>query len=130
MEDIWCLTVRQPWAWLIIHGGKDIENRSWPTKIRGRVLIHAAKVCTKSDYDNATYVVRRWISDTLDIPPISKLEKGGIIGSVEIYNCVEVSGSPWFGDYGWAFMLDNPQPLPFVPCKGTLRFWKYGSTGK
>ena len=36
------LSIRQPWAWLILHGGKDIENRTWATKLRGRVLIHAA----------------------------------------------------------------------------------------
>lgn len=37
------LTVKQPWAGLIIAGGKDIENRTWRTSYRGRVLIHAAK---------------------------------------------------------------------------------------
>lgn len=36
------LSIRQPWAWLILHGGKDIENRSWNTNFRGRFLIHAA----------------------------------------------------------------------------------------
>lgn len=35
------LTIRQPWAWAIIHGGKDIENRSWNTKHRGPLVIHA-----------------------------------------------------------------------------------------
>ena len=34
------LTVRQPWAWAIIQVGKDVENRSWPTKHRGPLLIH------------------------------------------------------------------------------------------
>ena len=33
------LTVKQPWASLIVHGIKDIENRSWKTNFRGRVLI-------------------------------------------------------------------------------------------
>lgn len=37
------LTVRQPWAWLLVNGHKDIENRSWPTKYRGPLLIHAAQ---------------------------------------------------------------------------------------
>jgi len=35
------LTIRQPWAWAIIHCGNDIENRSWSTKHRGRLLVHA-----------------------------------------------------------------------------------------
>lgn len=37
------LSIRQPWAWMILHAGKDIENREWPTRFRGRVLIHASK---------------------------------------------------------------------------------------
>lgn len=37
------LSIRQPWASLILKAGKDIENRCWQTKVRGRVLIHAAK---------------------------------------------------------------------------------------
>ncbi len=35
------LSVRQPFAWAIVHGGKDVENRSWATSYRGPVLIHA-----------------------------------------------------------------------------------------
>jgi len=30
-----CLSIRQPWAWLIIHGGKDVENRTWWTDYPG-----------------------------------------------------------------------------------------------
>ena len=44
------LSVRQPWAWAIIHAGKDIENRSWATKFRGRVLIHASKGMTQEEF--------------------------------------------------------------------------------
>lgn len=36
------ITIKQPWASLIVHGIKDIENRTWLTHFRGRVLIHAA----------------------------------------------------------------------------------------
>src|ERR1051326_1498970 len=42
-EMVKALSVRQPWAWLIIYGGKDIENRDWPTSHRGPTLIHAGK---------------------------------------------------------------------------------------
>jgi ASCH domain len=38
------LPIRQPYAWLIVNGHKDIENRAWPTKFRGRVLIHASAI--------------------------------------------------------------------------------------
>src|SRR5436189_5084024 len=46
------LSVRQPWAWLIVNGYKDIENRDWATKRRGRIWIHAGlhKV-TKPEYE-------------------------------------------------------------------------------
>ncbi len=37
------LSIRQPWAWLIVNGYKDIENRTWSTRFRGKVLIHAGK---------------------------------------------------------------------------------------
>ncbi|HDU8694716.1 TPA: ASCH domain-containing protein, partial [Morganella morganii subsp. morganii] len=37
------ISIRQPWAWLIVNGHKDIENRSWRTKYRGQVLVHASQ---------------------------------------------------------------------------------------
>lgn len=58
------LSVRQPWAWAIIHGGKDIENRSWQAvnhglNVRGRVAIHASATMGKGDYERDSAVVRR-----------------------------------------------------------------------
>lgn len=44
------LSIRQPYAWLIVNGFKDIENRDWPTKFRGRVLIHAGATYPKREY--------------------------------------------------------------------------------
>lgn len=110
------LSIRQPWAWLILHAGKDIENRDWPTKRRGRFLIHAAKGMTAQEYDNALDVVG-WL------PEPEELLRGGIVGSAEIVDCVTVSNSPWFfGRYG--FVLRNPTPLPFRPLKGQLGFFE------
>lgn len=44
-------------------------------------------------------------------------------GGVEIVDCVDSSESPWFwGDFG--FVLENPQPVAFGPCRGMLGFWK------
>ena len=37
------LSVRQPWAWAIIYAGKDVENRTWPTRYRGFVIVHASQ---------------------------------------------------------------------------------------
>lgn len=113
------ISVRQPWAWLIIHGGKDIENRDWPTKVRGRVLIHAAKGMTEDEYHDA-WVMARGVES---IPPVAgMLHRGGIIGSVEIVDCVERSTSPWFfGRFG--FVLRNQIPCEFRPMRGMLGFF-------
>lgn len=37
-----CLSLRQPWAWAVVHAGKSVENRRWNTNFRGEFLIHAA----------------------------------------------------------------------------------------
>jgi len=42
MTDFKVLVIRQPWAWLIVHGYKDIENRTWKTRYRGALLIQAS----------------------------------------------------------------------------------------
>lgn len=115
------LSIRQPWAWAIIHAGKDIENRRWPTNYRGRFLVHAAKGMTYGEYEDAA-------EDILQIanvrpPGFDQLERGGIIGSVELIDCVTDASSLWFGGrYG--FILARPLPLPFRPLKGMLGFFK------
>ena len=47
------LSIRQPWATLILHGQKDIENRSWATRQRGQVLIHASKGMTRDEWEES-----------------------------------------------------------------------------
>ncbi len=42
LKPLRVLSLRQPWAWLIVNGYKDIENRSWRTNHRGPLLIHAS----------------------------------------------------------------------------------------
>lgn len=102
------LSIRQPWAYQILHEGKDVENRSWPTKFRGPVLIHAGK-----QFDGDLRLARR--SD-------QALPRGGIVGITMIVDCVTEDASEWFfGDYG--FLLRCTQPLPFIPCKGALSFF-------
>lgn len=116
------LSIRQPWAWLIINGGKDIENRSWKTNFRGRVLVHAAKGMTLAEYEDASLRVAMAINPRIQIPAFEVLARGGIIGSVEIVDCVQKSDSPWFmGPYG--FVLCNREPLHFQPLKGALGFF-------
>lgn len=118
------ISIRQPWAWLILHAGKDIENRDWKTPYRGRCLIHASKSATKQDYQDAIDFITSQRFDHLSIalPAIDQFDRGGIVGSVDIVGCTDTSDSPWFvGDYG--FILRNPKPLPFTPYKGRLGFF-------
>ena len=119
---ILCLSIRQPWAWAILHAGKDVENRDWTTRVRGRVLVHASKGCTRDEWTDAAYSIAR-IANELAVPELKALDRGGIVGSIDIVNCVEDSASPWFvGKYG--FVLANPRPLPFTTCKGQLGFFE------
>lgn len=114
------LSIKQPWAWLIIHGGKDIENRSWHTKHRGRFLVHASKGMTKFEY---LYAKRYAAEIGVKIPAMQDLERGGIIGSVVLVDSVNSHDSPWYmGDK--AFTLSRPSPLTFMPMTGRLNFFE------
>lgn len=116
------LSIRQPWAWHILHSGKDIENRDWPTRFRGRVLIHASKGMTRAEYEVGQDPLWASGGTKIELPPFEQLERGGVVGSVEIVDCVAVSTSPWFfGRFG--FVLRDPKPLPFIPWKGQLGFF-------
>ena len=114
------LSIRQPWAWQIIYGGKDLENRTWHTKFRGRFLVHAAQGMTKRELAEAN---RFCMVRGLPIPmELASLQRGGIIGSVELVDSVDHSDSPWYmGEKG--FVLRDPQPLPFMAMKGRLGFF-------
>lgn len=110
------LSIQQPWAWLIAHGYKDIENRNWSTRGRGRFYIHAGK---KIDTDAIW-----WIRQTFpEIPLPDSFETGGIVGQGRIVDVVTSSDSPWFfGDYG--FVIKDASPIKLTPCKGQLGFFK------
>lgn len=116
------LSVRQPWAWLIVHGHKDIENRTWHTKVRGHIQIHASKGLTKQEYADAVAFAKQ-AAPRLAIPDFDALKRGGIVGTARVVDCVSDSDSPWFvGPFG--FMLADPYPLPFVECAGALGFFE------
>lgn len=131
------ISVRQPWAWLIIRPDltdpaeraaavaagmiKDIENRDWVTHRRGRILVHASKGMTRAEYEDVEYLLASRGID-INLPPIANLERGGIIGSAEIVDCVTKSSSKWFfGDFG--FVLRDARSMPFMPYMGSLGFF-------
>ena len=116
------ISIREPWAWAILHAGKDIENRSWRTHFRGVVVIHAASGMTKAEYAWGAKIIMKITG--LEPPPWPMAEtRGCIVGLVNIVDCVEKSKSKWFGgDYG--FVLNNPRSLAKpIPCAGALGFW-------
>jgi len=114
------LSIRQPWAWLIAHGYKDVENRSWSTTYRGWLLIHASKTVAKRDYREVAEQVHGQFG--LQVPELDAIERGGIVGLARLSDCVRESGSPWFtGEFG--FVLRPPRVLPFHACKGGLSFF-------
>lgn len=122
------LSVRQPWAWMLAHGGKDVENRSWPTPYRGQFLIHAALARRRAEMDEALlWMHLRGLLPASRLPEGCTLLYGCIIGVAEVVDCVSVSDSRWFtGPYG--FVIRNARPIaPFVPCRGALGFFRPGN---
>ena len=109
------IRIRQPWAWAILHAGKDIENRTWNTHYRGELLIHASGA---PDRKHQGWPKRIRLPDLLDLP------RGAIVGIVELVDVVEKIRSKWFsGPYG--LVLTNPRPLSKpIPCKGALKLWE------
>lgn len=120
------LSVRQPWAWAIIHAGKDIENRTaaavrYMAGRRGRIAIHASKGMTREEYESA---VDFMASIGVTVPQPSDLLRGGIFGSVEVTGIVDESESRWFfGPRG--LTLRDPRPCKFIPARGALGFFRW-----
>ena len=132
-SPVYALSLKQPWAALVVQGLKTIEIRSWPTARRGRILIHAARVP-----DQRPEAQRHM---TLELKPLAQLQ-GGIIGSVEVIDCVRYhdlatfvadqafhyNEASWFAPpllYGFKF--SDPTILPFQRYPGWFRFFKIKS---
>jgi hypothetical protein len=118
------LSVRQPWAELIIAGRKTYEIRTWRTSLRGRIWIHAARTVERP------HVVTAGLTG-VDLPT------GAVIGSVEIVDCVpfiaavadELRRRGAFYDEGsvtgFAWRLAAPRRLARpIPYRGSLGFFR------
>ena len=129
------LSIRQPWASLIIKGFKDVENRSWRTSIRGEIAVHASASKTEDDWDDAIITAsmiqtitfseaKEWLIKT--IGDSDKLPRGVILGTVEIADCKRERTSLWHFEENWGFYLQNPKELKKpIPAKGKLGFWDF-----
>lgn len=147
------ITVRQPWAWAIMHGGKDIENRSRNIagKYRGPVVIHAGKAIIDEQLPRTVAASVGFLSRKLGrlIPDVPQFaggsddpwnvvapwygSRGGALGTVDLIDvhdergCPGLSCSPWaFDDGSVHLLLANPRPFPEpIPYKGALGLWNF-----
>jgi ASCH domain len=125
----YALSLKQPWAALLVAGHKTIEVRKWPTAVRGRVFIHAARTVDKRP--------AAWDRVPDDVRPLAELT-GGLIGSAELTGCiiyrtpaVFMADAPkhrndpaWFEPpHMYGFTFRDAAAVPFVPCKGQVRFF-------
>jgi hypothetical protein len=130
MDRTYALSIKQPWAALVVAGVKSIEVRTWPTRIRGRVLIHAARLADERP--------EGWHRVTDDIRELAE-PGGGIIGAAELIDCVPYRNSveftrdaerhlndpSWFqarGMYGFVFRC--AAAVPFRRLPGNVRFFR------
>lgn len=61
------LSIKQPWAHLIVSGVKDVENRSWKTNYRGRIFVHASKQTAFGKEPIVRYLYPYWIHISQDL---------------------------------------------------------------
>lgn len=132
------LSLRQPWAWLVIHGGKDIENRRWNTRFRGPILLHASKGMTQDEYlDAAMFALE--VTGSGQLPPFSELERGGVVGATTITgilpphdDLIRLMGKPvpWHMPAQFGFVLGPRVGLPFRALKGELGFFNVELTAE
>lgn len=115
------LSIKQPFAELILQGRKKIELRKWNTKFRGEFFLHTSKIPDEN-------AMKKFGFD--------KLPCGCVVGKIKLvdvkkYNNEEehkndknlhLASSVW-GDYG--FVLENPERIKEIPCKGKLSFWDF-----
>lgn len=120
------LSVRQPWAWAIIQGYKDVENRDYPSWLGTtplNVCIHASMGMTKGEYEEGVEFIQ---SLGIACPRPDVLTRGGIVGTVTVCRVVETSDSPWFsGPYG--LLLEKARSVYPIPVKGALGIYTWSN---
>lgn len=124
------LSVKQPWAALLVAGVKSIEVRKWPTKRRGPVLIHASKVPDERPHGWARIA-------TPELAALAEL-RGGFIGIGDLDGCRTYSTVPDFAaesdlhlnDAAWfvpprlyGFLFRNVRAIPYHPYTGQTLFF-------
>lgn len=114
------LTVKQPWAGVIASGAKTVENRTWPTRYRSRLAIHAGQSDDRGAL--AIDILRNAVKADLGKSKI----RGAILAVAELTDCHRCGGScsPWAESGAWHWVLTDVRALREpVACKGRLSLW-------
>jgi len=135
------LTVQQPWAWAIIHGQKDVENRTQAWSYRGPLAIHAGKRISNRGLRTVPSIVaaERGTSPTLVADQMrvrAATERGAIIGLVDVHHAEADCCESWWAETSYDehggrirrdlthLVLEDPRPLATpIPCRGALGLW-------
>ncbi len=133
------LTLKQPWAWMVIYGTKPLENRRWWNKLCQALMsecepfaVHVGEKVTRSYYADAVEFARQEDPE-LVVPSMEELVYGALLGTAVIWGKYtpeqwrpwgEEGHVPWHmeGQYGWALRDRTPLPSP-IPMKGKQGFW-------
>lgn len=116
MSMMRCISVWQPWAWLIVNGHKDIENRSWSLAYRGPLVIHAGKTHGQAQLDDEMHIQHKF--PHIKMPPLRDMHFGAIVGIVEVVDCVQSSASPWFNGPQVLQRARRIQPVKVIGRQG------------
>lgn len=115
--------MKQPWAWAIVMGYKDVENRSRRTNHRGTLLIHTAK-----EIDSAGFQALWELGLYRKLP--DELALGALVGQVEVVDCVTNDESPWALRGAWHWILDRPKEFNTpLECRGSLGLFRPDVSG-
>lgn len=127
------LTICQPYAHLIASGAKRVENRTWPTKHRGLIAIHAGKSRTWLDTGESETSEGRHSNYGI---PVSRMVFGAVVAIANLVDCVLLDAGhidyqrardakyPWLASHEhangpWCWILEDVKPLArAVPWRG------------
>jgi len=117
------ISIRQPWAWAILHAGKRVENRVWRARpsYRGPLLIHAAKGCTRDEFMAGACRIK--LASGVTVPPLATLPRGALVATARLVDVIDTSQSsdPWAVPGGIGLVLDDVRALwEPIPWNGEL----------
>lgn len=136
------ITIWQPWAGALAAGIKENETRSWPTKYRGPIAIHAAKKAIQIAWWHTSVEAKEVLSRRLELPEIfdgpKNFPMGGVLATAELVDCIKITpeyiatltpDERVLGDYTpgrYAWKLKNVKLLPEpIPAKGAQGLWNW-----